>query len=68
MKPNMKTPQMDPIIAEVRAVRDQHTARFGYDVKAIFGDIQAKQQASGRQYVRCPARRAASEPEVQAIR
>ena len=64
----MKTPQMDPIIAEVRAVRDQHAARFGYDVKAIFRDIQAKQQASGRQYVRYPARRAASESEVQAIR
>ncbi len=64
----MKTPEMDPIIAEVRAVRDRHAARFDYDVKAIFRDIQAKQQASGRQYVRYPARRAASESEVQAIR
>ena len=64
----MKTPQTDPIIAEVWAVRDQQAARFGYDVKAIFGDLQAKQQASGRQYVRYPARRTAPESEVQAIR
>ena len=46
----MKTPQTDPIIAEVRAIRDQHAARFDYDVKAIFRDIQARQEASGRQY------------------
>ena len=44
----MKTPQTDPIIAEVRAVRDQHAARFGYDVKAIFRDIQARQEASSQ--------------------
>ena len=64
----MKTPQPDPIIAEVRAVRDQHAARFDYDVKAIFRDIQTRQEASGRQYVRYPARRTALEPEVQATR
>ena len=51
----MKTPQPDPIIAEIRAVRDQHAARFGYDIKAIFRDIQARQEAlSGRKYVRYP--------------
>lgn len=41
----MKTSQPDPIIAEIRTVRDQHAARFGYDVKAIFRDIQARQEA-----------------------
>ena len=50
----MKTPPPDPIIAEVRAGRDQHAARFDYDVKAIFRDIQARQETSGRQYVRYP--------------
>ena len=53
----MKTLQVDPIIAEVRAVRDEHTAKFSYDVKAIFNDIRARQEASGRKYVRDPARR-----------
>ena len=47
----------DPIIAEVRAVRDSHAARFDYDVGLIFRDIRAMQKASGRKYVRLPARR-----------
>ena len=59
----MKTLQPDPIIAEVRAIRDQHAARFDYDVKAIFRDIQARQEASGRQYVRYPARRTVPESD-----
>lgn len=64
----MKTPQPDPIIAEVWAIRDQHAARFDYDVKAIFSDVQARQEASGRQYVRYSARRIASESDVRATR
>ncbi len=57
----MQTTQTDPIIAEVRAVRDDHVARFGYDVEALFRDIRSRQAASGREYVRHPARRAVSE-------
>ena len=53
----MKTLQVDPIIAEVRAVRDEHAAKFGNGVEAIFKDIRARQEASGRKYVRYPARR-----------
>ena len=49
--------QTDPIIDELRAVRDEHAARFNYDVEAIFRDIQAQQEASGREYVRLPPRR-----------
>lgn len=48
----------DPIFAEVRAARDQHAARFDYDVNEIFRDIQAKQQSSGRKYVRYASRSA----------
>lgn len=64
----MKTPPSDSIIAEVWAVRDQHAARFDYDVKVIFRDIQARQQVSGRQYVRYPARRIATGGIVQSRR
>ena len=64
----MKTPQPDSIIAELRAVRDQHAARFGYDVKAIFGDIQARQAASGHKYVHYSARRTSPESDVQTTR
>ena len=58
----MQKQPTDPIIAELRAVRDAHAARFNYDVKAIFRDLQARQKASGRKYVRYPAKRPALEP------
>lgn len=50
----MKTSRTDPITAEIRAVRDAHASRFGYDVQAIFRDLQARQAASGRKYERRP--------------
>jgi len=53
----MKTTTPDPIVAEVRATRDKHAARFGYNIELIFRDIQAQQQSSGRTYVKLPARR-----------
>ena len=46
----------DPIIAEVRAVRDKHAAQFDYDIQEIFRNVRAQQQSSGRKYVRYPAR------------
>ena len=60
----MQSTQTDPIIAEVRAVRDQHAARFDYDLEAIFRDIRARQKASGREYVRYPARRASFQSDT----
>ena len=53
----MRATETDPIIAEVRAVRDKHAARFDYDIDAIFRDIRAMQETSGREYVQFPARR-----------
>ena len=40
----MRTTKADPIIAEVRAVRDEHAARFDYDIDAIFRAIRAAQE------------------------
>lgn len=59
----MQMSEADPIIAELRAVRDRHAARFGYDVAAIFRDIRAMQETSGCDYVRYPARRVLSVSE-----
>lgn len=55
----MKPTKRDPIIAEVRAVRDQFAARAGYDVGAIFRRIREMQDESKREYVSYPARRTA---------
>ena len=42
----------DRVIAAVRAARDAYAALHGHDVAAIFEDIRAAQEASGRVYVR----------------
>ena len=42
----------DPIVAEVRRIRQVHAARFGYDLDLIVADLKAQEQASGRQYIR----------------
>lgn len=60
----MKKLKRDPIIAEIRAVRDEHAAKFDYDVKAIFEDLRARQEASGRKYIRYPARRISTETDI----
>jgi len=59
----MEKTRTDPIIAEVRAVRDAHAARYDYDVTAIFRDIRAWQKSSARDFVSYPARPV--EPSVE---
>ena len=41
----------DPIVDEVRRVRDAHAARFNYDLDAIFRDIKEQERKSGRKFV-----------------
>lgn len=41
----------DPIVDEVRKVRDEHAARLGYDLDAIFRDIKEQEKKSGRRFV-----------------
>ena len=53
----MDTTQADPVIAEVRAVRDGFVARSNCDVGAMFRWIREMQDESGREYVEYPARR-----------
>jgi hypothetical protein len=37
----------DPIVAEVRAIREKLAAKFGFDVKAIFADLRKRQGSLG---------------------
>jgi hypothetical protein len=41
----------DPIVAEVRRIREELAARFGFDVKAIFADLRSRQAALGERLV-----------------
>jgi hypothetical protein len=47
----------DPIVEEVRRVRDAHAARFNYDLRAIYEDFKARERASNRQVVYLPPKR-----------
>lgn len=42
----------DPIVEEVREIRQAHAQRFNYDLRAIFDDLRKQQDQSGRTYVR----------------
>lgn len=41
----------DPIVEEVRQVRDAHAARFNYDLDAIFQDIKEREKKSGLVFI-----------------
>jgi hypothetical protein len=49
----------DPIVSDVRRVREELSDRFDFDVKAIFADIRNRQAALGRRLV---SRRKRGEP------
>jgi hypothetical protein len=42
----------DPIVDEVRKTRDEHAARFNYDLRAIYEDVKRQEKMSKRRYVR----------------
>ena len=44
----------DPIVEEVRASREEHAARFNYDLRAIFEDIREQERQSTREVVTLP--------------
>ena len=47
----------DPIVEEVRKVREAHAARFNYDLRAIYRDLKEQERKSGRAFVSYPPRR-----------
>ena len=46
----------DPIVTEVRQVRDQLAAKFNYDLAAILRDAQCRERKSGRKLLRLKPR------------
>lgn len=47
----------DPIVEEVRKVREEHAARFDYDLERIFQDLKEQEKRSGRKVVSLPPKR-----------
>ena len=46
--------ETDPIVEEIRAVREKHAARFGYDVDEIFNYYQGLQDTFSHRPVKPP--------------
>jgi len=46
----------DPIVDEIREIREQRAARFGFDLRAIVRDAQQRDAKSDRRIVRLPPR------------
>jgi hypothetical protein len=55
----------DPIVDEVRRIRDAHAAKFNYDLDAIFQDIKEQEKKSGLKFVSYPPRRTELPHELQ---
>jgi len=47
----------DPIVEEVRQVRDAYSKKFNYDLEAISRDLKDQEAKSERQYVSLPPKR-----------
>lgn len=49
--------QLDPIVEEVRKIRDAYAKSFNYDLDAICRDLQEKQRLGKRRVVSLPPKR-----------
>ena len=44
----------DPILSEVRKLRDEHSRQFNYDLNAIYRDLKNQEKQSKRRVVSFP--------------
>jgi hypothetical protein len=47
----------DPLVAEIRKVRELRAARFGFDIRKIVKDVQERDASGDREVVRLQPRR-----------
>lgn len=50
----------DPIVEEIRKVREAHAAKFNYDLEAIAADFQSREREGPYRVVSFPPRRPAT--------
>lgn len=56
----------DPIVEEVRKVRNAHAKKFNYDLQAIVADLKKQQETSKRKFVTRSPRKPVVLPKVNA--
>ena len=54
----------DPIVAEIREVRERRAARFGFDIRSIVADARQRDASGDREVVRLAPRRPASPIQI----
>ena len=59
-------PDEDPIVAEVRRVREEIAAEFNYDLRATLEAYQRREAATGRTYTTPPPPAIAPKPTRKA--
>ena len=55
----------DPIVAEVRRIREELSAKFNFDVAAIFADIRSRQASAGERLIRLKGHRKAEPADAR---
>jgi hypothetical protein len=52
----------DPVVEEIRAIRDEYASEFNYDIEAICRDLRAQEARSGREPLTLPPKRLVPRP------
>jgi hypothetical protein len=55
----------DPIVAEVRKIREAHAAQYHYDIRAIYAALKKAEEQSQRLKVSFPPKRIERKAEVK---
>lgn len=59
---------LDPIVEEIRKFREEHAARFNYDLDAIIDDFKRSERESGLPLITLPPKRIVKPAEPRARR
>ena len=55
----------DPIVEEVRKVRNEHAKKFNYDLSAIVADLKKQQKSSKRKFITLPPKKPTVLPKAK---
>ena len=56
----------DPVVEEIRKIRDEHAARFNYDLDAIIADLKKGERKARARVVSLPPKRIPKRPVKRA--
>ena len=57
----------DPVVEEVRTIRDAYAKQFNYNLEAIYRDLKEQETKSGWEVVSLPPKRIEHEERAKAV-